>query len=203
MIKSMTAYGRGEYQDETGSYICEIKSVNHRHKDIVLRTPRNFQPIEDSLRLILSSRIGRGRVEATIQIEKGENDLPYELEINKPLVDAYLRIFRELADRSGFEQDVGVSALINMRDVIQTKTEESNLDAIRPGVEQAIARGLDSLMEMKQKEGDEIEKDFHQRISLLEGYLNKIHERAPGSRPGVQDAFERKCKKDDPGPGGG
>ena len=180
MIKSMTAYGRGEYQDGNRSYICEMKSVNHRHKDIVLRTPRNLQPIEDSLRLILSSRIARGRVEATIQIERGENDLPYELEINKPLVDAYLRIFQELADRSGFEKDVGINTLVNMRDIILTKTEESDLDAVKPGIEQAIERCLDSLMEMKQKEGREIEKDFIERISLLEGYLDKIHERAPG-----------------------
>ena len=180
MIKSMTAYGRGEYQDGSRSYICEMKSVNNRHKDILLRTPRNLQPIEESLRLMISSSIGRGRVEATIQIEKGENDLPYVLEINKPLVDAYLGIFQELAERSGLVKDVGISALIGMRDVILTKTEESDLDEIKPGIVQAIQKSLDSLMEMKLKEGHEIEKDFNQRISLLEGYLDKIHERAPG-----------------------
>lgn len=176
----MTAYGRGEYQDGSRSYICEMKSVNNRHKDILLRTPRNLQPIEESLRLMISSTIGRGRVEATIQIEKGENDLPYELEINKPLVDAYLGIFQELAERSGLAKDVGISALIGMRDVILTKTEESDLDEIKPWLVQAIHKSLDSLMEMKLKEGHEIEKDFNQRISLLEGYLDKIHERAPG-----------------------
>jgi len=180
LIKSMTAYGRGEYQDGSRSYICEMKSVNNRHKDILLRTPRNLQPIEESLRLMISSTIGRGRVEATIQIEKGENDLPYELEINKPLVDAYLGIFQELAERSGLAKDVGISALIGMRDVILTKTEESDLDEIKPWLVQAIQKSLDSLMEMKLKEGHEIEKDFNQRISLLEGYLDKIHERAPG-----------------------
>ena len=180
MIKSMTAYGRGEYQDGSRSYICEMKSVNNRHKDILLRTPRNLQPIEESLRLMISSSIGRGRVEATIQIEKGENDLPYVLEINKPLVDAYLGIFQELAERSGLVKDVGISALIGMRDVILTKTEESDLDEIKPWLVQAIQKSLDSLMEMKLKEGHEIEKDFNQRISLLEGYLDKIHERAPG-----------------------
>jgi uncharacterized protein (TIGR00255 family) len=176
----MTAYGRGEYQDGSRSYICEMKSVNNRHKDILLRTPRNLQPIEESLRLMISSSIGRGRVEATIQIEKGENDLPYVLEINKPLVDAYLGIFQELAERSGLVKDVGISALIGMRDVILTKTEESDLDEIKPWLVQAIQKSLDSLMEMKLKEGHEIEKDFNQRISLLEGYLDKIHERAPG-----------------------
>ncbi|HIJ41963.1 MAG TPA: YicC family protein, partial [Deltaproteobacteria bacterium] len=60
-----------------------------------------------------------------------------------------------------------------------TKTEESDLDEIKPGLVQAIQKSLDSLMEMKLKEGHEIEKDFNQRISLLEGYLDKIHERAP------------------------
>ena len=175
----MTAYGRGEYQGENSSYVCEIKSVNNRHKDIQLRIPRNLHPMEDSLRLIVSSRIHRGRVEVTIQEGKGESILPYELEINKPLVDAYLGIFQELADRSGYKEDVGISALIGMRDVIQVKTEETDLDTLKPGLEQALERSLDSLMEMKLKEGKEIEKDFNERITLLEQYLNAIHERAP------------------------
>ncbi len=179
MIRSMTAYGRGEYQDGSRSYICEIKSVNNRHKDILLKTPRNLQPIEESFRQLLSSRIGRGRVEATIQIERGEDDLSYELEINKPLVDAYVSLFQKLADRSGFEKDVGISALLGMKDVIVMKTEENDLEAVKPGILQAVERSLDSLMEMKRKEGHEIEKDFHQRLSLLEGYLDKIQERAP------------------------
>jgi uncharacterized protein (TIGR00255 family) len=175
----MTAYGRGEYQSENRSYICEIKSVNNRHKDIQLRTPRNLQPLEESLRPIISSGIGRGRVEVTVQMEKGENSLPYELEINKPLVDAYIGIFQELADRSGFKKDVGISTLIGMRDIIQTKTEEADLDKIKPGLLQALQQGLDSLTEMKLREGREIEKDFIKRISLLEGYLDTIHKRAP------------------------
>ena len=175
----MTAYGRGEYQGENSSYVCEIKSVNNRHKDIQLRIPRNLHPMEDSLRLIVSSRIHRGRVEVTIQEGKGESILPYELEINKPLVDAYLGIFQELTDRSGYKKDVGISALIGMRDVIQVKTEETDLDTLKPGLELALERSLDSLMEMKLKEGKEIEKDFNERITLLEQYLDAIHERAP------------------------
>ena len=175
----MTAYGRGEYQGENSSYVCEIKSVNNRHKDIQLRIPRNLHPMEESLRPIISSRIHRGRVEVTIQEGKGESILPYELEINKPLVDAYLGIFQELADRSGYNKDVGISALIGMRDVIQVKTEETDLDTLKPGLELALERSLDSLMEMKLKEGKEIEKDFNERITLLEQYLDAIHERAP------------------------
>ena len=37
MIKSMTAYGRGEYEINGTIFSAEIKSLNNRYRDIVLK----------------------------------------------------------------------------------------------------------------------------------------------------------------------
>ena len=40
MIKSMTGFGRGKYENEGRTYTVEIKSVNHKYSDINVRLPR-------------------------------------------------------------------------------------------------------------------------------------------------------------------
>ena len=42
MIKSMTGFGRSEYTDDKRVITVEIKSVNHRYCDIIVRMPRRY-----------------------------------------------------------------------------------------------------------------------------------------------------------------
>ena len=50
MVKSMTGFGRGCYEEEDFSVTIEIKSVNHRYLDLSFRMPRNLLFLEDALR---------------------------------------------------------------------------------------------------------------------------------------------------------
>ena len=40
MLKSMTGFGRGEYEDEQFSVTIEMKTVNHRYNEVAIRLPR-------------------------------------------------------------------------------------------------------------------------------------------------------------------
>ena len=46
MISSMTAFGTGEYQNDHGSYRCEIKTLNSRFLDQNIRLPRKLVALE-------------------------------------------------------------------------------------------------------------------------------------------------------------
>ena len=65
----MTAYGRGEYRQDETLYIAEIRAVNHRHRDIVLRIPKNLLVLEKNLKSLISSRTRRGRIEVFIEMK--------------------------------------------------------------------------------------------------------------------------------------
>ena len=39
MVKSMTGFGRGCYEEENFSVTIEIKSVNHRYNETAIRLP--------------------------------------------------------------------------------------------------------------------------------------------------------------------
>lgn len=179
MFKSMTAFGSGAVQEVKNRYVAEVRCVNHRHRDILIRLPRNHQPLEDVLRAVISSRIQRGRIEASFQIERSSEALPYELELNLPLADAYLRVFRQLAEHAGLDQEVRLESLILMKDVMIVRPEPDDAEEARQGLHGALRGALDALDVMRGKEGDAIQKDFVERLDRLEGCVEAVQKRAP------------------------
>jgi uncharacterized protein (TIGR00255 family) len=175
----MTAYGRAEYRLDDTRFVAEIKSLNNRYRDIILRIPKNYQLLEKDLRAIVSSKIKRGRVEVSIQMEGSGSEAPYDLELNVPLVNSYLKIFNQLAEQFGLDQEVRTESLFQMKDVILVKPEEVELEKVRPGFLEVLRKAIDSLELMRAKEGEAIEADFEKRLDLLEKYLNEVEERAP------------------------
>ena len=89
MIRSMTAYGRGEYELADSVYIAELRSLNNRYRDLVIRIPKTLQVLEEDIRAMISSRIRRGRIEVSIQVDKKGKDMDYALELNRPLVHVH------------------------------------------------------------------------------------------------------------------
>ena len=179
MIKSMTAYGRGEYHLGDTTFVAEIRSLNNRHLDIILRIPRSYQVLEKELKDIISSKIRRGRVEVSVQIENNGEESPYSLELNVHLVDSYIKITHQLAEQFGLDKEIQVDTLLQMKDVLFFRPEAVDMDKLRPGFHHVVAQALDSLDMMRVKEGEAIEADFAKRLNLLEAYINEVDRRTP------------------------
>lgn len=179
MIKSMTAYGRGEYRLGDTLFIAEIRSINNRYRDIILRIPKIFQILEKEIKSIISSRIRRGRIEVSVQIENNGEDSFGNLELNVPLVNSYLKILNQLAEQFDIEKKVQIDSLLKMKDIILFKPEEVDMDKLRPGFQKVVEHALDSLDMMRAKEGSAIEADFVERLDLLEKCVNEVDKRAP------------------------
>ncbi|MBN1277894.1 MAG: YicC family protein [Deltaproteobacteria bacterium] len=179
MLKSMTAYGRSECQTREKIFSAEIKSVNNRFKDIILRLPRNFQEVERDLKSIISSRISRGRIEISVQSEDTGGESSYNLELNIPLVKSYMKLFSQLEEDFGVEKRIQADTLLKMNDVILYRAAELNVEELKPTLEGLINSAIDSLDMMKIKEGEAIEADFKIRLGLLDEYVSEVENRSP------------------------
>jgi len=179
LIKSMTGYGRGENTVGGKRYIAEVKTVNNRYRDVIVRIPKTLQGIEDDLRTLVSEKIKRGRVEASLQVIKEGQETEYDLDLNISLVRSYLRIFHQLGEVFGLDEKVRVNDLCQMKDVILYKTEEVDLEQAKSGFREALGQALASCDLMRSREGEAIEKDFIQRLALIEECIGKIDERSP------------------------
>ena len=178
MIKSMTGFGRGEAVLNGRRYIAEIKTVNNRHRDLFIRLPRTLQAIEDEVRSQISTAIKRGRVEATLQMEKEGVELEYDLELNLPLVRSYLRIFKQLSEEFGLEGKVRADDLCQMKDVLLVKPEELDLAVAKEAFREAVGHALDACDSMRIQEGRALKEEFLKRLALIEDHIQEVESRA-------------------------
>jgi uncharacterized protein (TIGR00255 family) len=179
LIKSMTGYGQGEYALGEKKFYAEVKSVNYRYRDVVIRLPKTLQALEEEMRGQVATKFRRGRIEVMLQIQRGTEETPVDLELNVPLVRSYLAIFQQLKEEFGVEGQVGPHELCQMKDVVLVKPEEIDMEEVRLGLREALRLALDSCDAMKVQEGKALEEDFLNRVSLVEGHLTDIAERAP------------------------
>ena len=72
MIRSMTAFARGELDTAFGRLACEIRSVNHRYLDVSLRLPETLRGSEAVLREQIRAGVERGKVECSVRLDRPE-----------------------------------------------------------------------------------------------------------------------------------
>jgi uncharacterized protein (TIGR00255 family) len=179
LIKSMTAFGRGEYESNNTVFTAEIKTLNNRFRDIIIRMPNSLQSLEEDIKTQISSRIRRGRIEVTLQIGKKDKETNYNLDLNIPLLKAYVNIFSRMNEEFGINREIRPDYLCQIKDMIVMTPFETDPDESRAGLANALEQALSSLDAMRTQEGNILEDDFFQRLDLIETHINVIEERSP------------------------
>jgi uncharacterized protein (TIGR00255 family) len=183
VVKSMTGYGRGEYQDDAFSFIFELKTVNHRYAEVAIRLPRFLNPLENRIRQTVLKRIARGHVDVFITASyTGEEGR--RIKIDKGLVKAYHESLKDTADLLGIGTDtVGgereLYFISNQPDVLTLEEAAIDPEALWLKMEPAINEALDHCDAMREAEGANISRDVANRVDLIEEKLGEIEKEAP------------------------
>lgn len=194
MLKSMTGYGRAESLRGHLEFVTEIRSGNSRYREIILRVSQSLQPYEDRIRSLVSSNLKRGRIEMSIQI-KDNSDKGLNLELNRPLVKAYVDIFNELNDELGSKQPIDLSFFSQQKDIIIVKQDSVDLEETWPDLKDVIDKALLSLDTMRINEGKAIEKDFLERLNMIGRYIDKITDRVKVTVEGYRDKIRQRINE--------
>lgn len=177
-MKSMTGYGRGESENEKIRLTVEIKTVNNRYCEIIIKQPRQYMALEDKIKKYISAHIERGRVEVFINTkEKIEN--AGEIKINYAQALAYNKALAQLASELRVEYQPEVYRLFNLPEVICHEDDEEDLEEVWAMLEEALAQALAQHLQMRQNEGNLILSDMLQKLQALESLAQKVSERAP------------------------
>ena len=183
MLKSMTGFCRGEYEDEKFSATVEMKTVNHRYNEVAIRLPRFLNPLEDRIRKTILRSINRGRIDVFITADY-VNDGLCTVKVDKPLAAAYHNALQEVAEAAGIggcklAEQAEVLYLARCPDVISVKEGFFDVETIWPQLEQALQQAVNNLVAMRETEGGNIYGDFIKRAALIEEKLLQIEARSP------------------------
>lgn len=172
MIKSMTGFGRGKYENEGRNYTVDIKSVNHKYTDISVRLPRFLNSEEDKIRKRISSAISRGKVDVLVTFEnyssKGTN-----IRINKDLAKEYIRELKELAEETDLKFNVDVIDISKFPEILKIEDEQDE-ELIGNELMIAVDDALNKFISMREIEGARLIEDIESRIYLIQNKVNEI-----------------------------
>lgn len=178
MPKSMTGYGRGTSTGAGLSVTVEVRSTNHRYRDINVRAPRELSELEDRLRALVAESLARGHVDVIVTVEEAGAPLK-TVEVRPDLAQAYHAAAKDLAARLGLAGEIGVEALLALPDVVTVKAVPIDPDAVWQVVEAAAREAMEALGRMRAAEGDALARDLIHRTSRIEQLIARISERAP------------------------
>lgn len=183
MLKSMTGFGRGEFEDESFSITVEMKTVNHRYNEVAIRLPRFLNPLEDRIRKTILKTVNRGRIDVFINADYTTSD-NCSLKVDKNLAAAYHRALQEVGEAIGADGATinGAVELLHIArcpEVINVKEGFFDVETVWPKVQQAVEQAVANLVAMREAEGGNIYGDFIYRADLIAEKLAEIEERSP------------------------
>lgn len=174
----MTGFGRGESTDGIHNFNLEIKTVNHRYNDIILKIPKHLNYLEEKIKRRIKSRINRGRVEVYINLEYISQSA-MEVKVDIPLAKAYKAGLETIVNQLDIEDEIKLSHLLCHSEIISLERKEMDEDTTWNCLSSALDMALDRVIAMRKKEGIVLKKDMESQILKIEKMIMEIEKRSP------------------------
>lgn len=180
MIRSMTGYGRKEEGRGALRLTVEIRAVNHRFSDILVRLPKAWSMLEDSVRKLVAQRVRRGRAEVNITLEEVRDTASSPLEVDWDVAEQFVLISREMNERFSLESSLTAKDLLLLPGVIHTKDSNEKEDGdLNEWILSLVEAATQDLTSMKVAEGSLLHKDLTNRLSQIVTWVDGIQEHVP------------------------
>ncbi|TLY42885.1 MAG: YicC family protein [Nitrospirae bacterium] len=187
MITSMTGYGRREAVWRGGSVVAELRSVNHRFCEVVIRLPRALSSLEDDFKRRIQRRCTRGRVELAVSLHGGK-DSGRTISLDRSLAKQYHRLLGDLKQDLRLGGTIDVALLAGFRDIVSV-SDQPVVDRRMTGIVRRLMTGaLADLDAMRRREGAALARDAKSRMQVVRQAAASIATRTPLV---VQEYFER------------
>jgi len=174
-------------------FTVEIRSVNHRFIDIIIKMPPHMNQHEIPLKKIIKERFQRGRFEASIL---PQNDKTERFVLNRTLAKNIYASLLELQRELSLPGEVSLETLAGYREIFTEEecqyTAESLLNVFQEAVEHLEA--------MRVREGELLVRDIRERLNTLAESNKTIQVLAPDASEKWRVKIEERLRSliDDP-----
>jgi uncharacterized protein (TIGR00255 family) len=177
VIRSMTGFGRSDFELEGVLFSLEIRTVNHRHLDVSIRLPRLFSTSEAGLRLLLQGHFRRGKVDVSVTARSG-SAVRAEPEIDREVAERYLAFADQLGGDSRLRGGLSVDTLLTLPGVARLVEHAVPPEAAEAAVAEALERAAADAEAMRGAEGGALERELRSRLDVVEALTLRVAERA-------------------------
>ncbi len=183
MLKSMTAFARVDENHPIGSFVWEVRSINHRYLEVGFRLPEELRSSEFDLRKQVQNLLSRGKVDCTFRL-KATAASEVNLTINEKLLDCLLEQTQILRNKVPEIAPPNPIELLNWPGV----TEQTQIDQVEmiKTAKQLFDQAIHVLIENRKMEGDRMRELIAQRGRLLKELVGSVRARRPEVLTGIR-----------------
>lgn len=179
MIRSMTGFGQSGRTAAGYRMQVDVKSVNHRYTETMIRMPREWMALEDAIKKRVQKEVKRGRVDVFVTMER-EGQSGKSVELDWELAQGYLEAARQMKERLGFQEELTLRDLLQIPDVIRFREQaEEAKDQAEEALLFCVEDAMVQLAAMREAEGSHLRKDLDKRLCLLKDLHLRVQDVAP------------------------
>ena len=164
MLVSMTGFGSSSFEDSNLSINVELKSFNSRYFELNTKSFDLSGPLEYKIRNYLKKHLLRGSVTLFIKVDSKK-----AFKLNSQKTSSVLKAYKEIEKKYGI--DLNYSQLLRNNDILSFVPHNST---IQKKIFSTVKTAVKELVDMRQKEGSLIEKEFYKYLDVAQKDLLKI-----------------------------
>lgn len=168
MIRSMTGFGRSEYETPEVTISVEIRALNSKNLELNLRIPYNYRVWEEEVRAAVKPQLLRGKVDINLHIK--HHGLAAASELNKEVITAYIQQLGEIAHATPAELLPIATRLPDALQSAETSPDEKQKKEVFALVNEAI----ENLDNYQKTEGQAMATDLSNQIENIGQGLHDV-----------------------------
>ncbi len=181
-LSSMTGFARSHGTSGPYAFEWELKSVNAKGFDFRMRLPPGWDDVETAARKRATELLSRGTVYANLTVKR--TGAASVVRINEDVLASILKVASEISARTdavapSVDGLLGIKGVI---EVVEPESDEAEMQAARAAVSTSFEQALQSLIDMRKREGVALGQILSQRMDEMERLAQRA-EASPGRKP--------------------
>ncbi|MGB0917841.1 MAG: YicC/YloC family endoribonuclease, partial [Flavobacteriales bacterium] len=180
---------QGNYKHTT--YKAEVRAVNSKQLDLVLRLNSSIRDQEMDLRKKLASELIRGKVDISLYVEGVAEDK--SLSVNQELFDKYADMLKAAANSHGLDQSNLLTSVLKLPEVLQSERKEKEKEELDLAIS-LLFDAVKAFQEFRVAEGKQLAIDLTARLDNIARLLKEVEQyegdRIATVRQRMEERFE-------------
>jgi len=184
----MTGFGKATGVFDNKKITVELKSLNSKQSDIIVRMPSQYKEKEMELRNLIFAQLKRGKIELSVHVEN--NGEVGNHSFNASLAKSYFQQLIAFSEDLNIPANDVLSTITRMPDVFQQVREE-----LKPEewdfLKALVGEGIEKLNQFRSDEGKKLAADFEKRINLIRDNLKVVEKFEPTRLEGIRQRIHK------------
>lgn len=189
----MTGYGKASFASLSKKITVELKSINSKQLDLILRVPQIFREQENTIRNIVTPVLERGKIDMTVSMEALSE--MSALNINEELVKEYKEQIEVICRNIGVSSPSDwIPVLFRLPEVLTNKTPEAGEEDTKLLLNLCY-EAAQNLHQSRLQEGKKLYEFFFLKTERIRNLIEETEKFESQRIPKIRERLEQQLQK--------